>query len=207
MGGWPRYLRLTRREPVLALWLHEAPRDVLDVLREAATRHVLRAFPGYGAIRDEVHVRVSDVPLQDSLRHLTCVHLDGLVRAAGVVTRRTGVFLLRLAYYDCIRCRGVCGPYSIDEGAALSGRGGRDSTRPEVVSVLRVEVRQISSNGDTRGTGLRPSLFSSPAAPALPMEVDWPDEAAPVGATPHRQALIFEAAKDASTTIRPRRPR
>ena len=192
MGGWPRHLRLTRREPVLALWLHEAPRDVLDVLREAATRHVLRTFPGYGAIRDEIHVRVADVPLQDSLRHLTRVHLDGLVRVAGVV---------------CIRCRGVCGPYSIDEGAALSGRGGRDSTRPEVVSVLRVEVRQISSNGDTRGTGLRPSPFSSPAAPALPMEVDWPDEAAPVGATTHRQALIVEAAEDASTTILPRRPR
>jgi DNA replication licensing factor MCM2 len=127
LGGWPRHLRLTRREPLLALWLHEAPRDVLDVLREAATRHVLRAFPGYGAIRDEIHVRVADVPLQDSLRHLTRVHLDGLVRVAGVVTRRTGVFLLRLAYYDCIRCRGVCGPYSIDEGAAISGRGGRES--------------------------------------------------------------------------------
>ena len=112
-----------RREPVLALWLHEAPRDVLDVLREAATRHVLRTFPGYGAIRDEIHVRVADVPLQDSLRHLTRVHLDGLVRVAGV-----GVFpRLRLAYYDIIRCRGVCGPYRIDEGAALSGRGGRDS--------------------------------------------------------------------------------
>jgi DNA replicative helicase MCM subunit Mcm2 (Cdc46/Mcm family) len=95
LGGWPRHLRLTRREPVLALWLHEAPRDVLDVLREAATRHVLRTFPGYGAIRDEIHVRVADVPLQDSLRHLTRVHLDGLVRVAGVV---------------CIRCRGVCGP-------------------------------------------------------------------------------------------------
>ena len=67
MGGWPRYLRLTRREPVLALWLHEAPRDVLDVLRKAATRHFLRTFPGYGAIRDEIHVRVADVPLQDSL--------------------------------------------------------------------------------------------------------------------------------------------
>ena len=128
MGGWPRHLRLTRREPVLALWLHEAPRDVLDVLREAATRHILRTFPGYGAIRDEIHVRVADVPLQDSLRHLTRVHLEGLVRVAGVVTRRMGVFpRLRLAYYDCIRCRGVCGPYRIDEGAALSGRGGRDS--------------------------------------------------------------------------------
>ena len=72
------------------------------------------------------------------------------------------------------------------------------STRPQFVSVSRVEVQQISSNGDTRGTGLRPSPFSSPAAPALPMEVDWPDEAAPVGAMPHRQALIVEAAEDAS---------
>ena len=43
-----------RHEPVLAIWLHEDPRNVLDVLREAAPHHVLRVLPGYGAICDKI---------------------------------------------------------------------------------------------------------------------------------------------------------
>jgi len=105
------YLHLMQKEPTLALWVNEAPRDMLDVLNEAATRHTLRLFPSYYTIRDEIHVRISDVPIVDSLRDLRRAHLDGLVKVSGVITRRSGVFpQLKLAYYDCIKCKSIMGP-------------------------------------------------------------------------------------------------
>jgi DNA replication licensing factor MCM2 len=126
------YLHLVAKQPTLALWISEAPRDVLDVLNEAATRHALRLFPSYHAIRDEIHVRVSDVPIVDSLRDLRRNNLDGLVKVSGVITRRSGVFpQLKLAYYDCIRCKFTTGPYRIEDSTSHSsgpgdgGNGGR----------------------------------------------------------------------------------
>ena len=115
------YLHLMQKEPTLALWIDEAPRDMLDVLNEAATRHTLRLFPSYHTIRDEIHVRVSDVPIVDSLRDLRRSHLDGLVKVSGVITRRSGVFpQLKLAYYDCIKCKFTTGPYRIEDTSSLS---------------------------------------------------------------------------------------
>ncbi|KAL3821899.1 hypothetical protein ACHAXA_008433 [Cyclostephanos tholiformis] len=126
------YLHLVAKQPTLALWISEAPRDVLDVLNEAATRHALRLFPSYHAIRDEIHVRVSDVPIVDSLRDLRRNNLDGLVKVSGVITRRSGVFpQLKLAYYDCMRCKFTTGPYRIEDATSHSsgpgdgGNGGR----------------------------------------------------------------------------------
>ncbi|EJK45417.1 hypothetical protein THAOC_35968, partial [Thalassiosira oceanica] len=119
------YLHLMRKEPVLALWIDEAPRDMLDVLNEAATRHTLRLFPSYHAIRDEIHVRISDVPIVDSLRDLRRSHLEGLVKVSGVITRRSGVFpQLRLAHYDCVKCRATLGPYRVEDSASNGGGGG-----------------------------------------------------------------------------------
>ncbi|KAL3785893.1 hypothetical protein ACHAW5_006109 [Stephanodiscus triporus] len=125
------YMHLVREQPTVALWISEAPRDVLDVLNEAATRHTLRLFPSYHAIRDEIHVRVSDVPIVDSLRDLRRNNLDGLVKVSGVITRRSGVFpQLKLAYYDCVRCKFATGPYRIEDATSNSsgpeGAGGRD---------------------------------------------------------------------------------
>mmetsp|Transcript_36217 Transcript_36217/g.53037 ORF Transcript_36217/g.53037 Transcript_36217/m.53037 type:complete len:172 (-) Transcript_36217:109-624(-) len=73
------YLHLMSREPTLAIWIVDAPRDLLDVLRETATRHTLRLFPGLASIHDEVHVRIADIPILDSLRDLRRSHLDCLV--------------------------------------------------------------------------------------------------------------------------------
>ncbi len=115
------YLHLVQTQPTLALWISEAPRDVLDVLNEAATRHTLRLFPSYHTIRDEIHVRVSDVPIVDSLRDLRRINLDGLVKVSGVITRRSGVFpQLKLAYYDCIKCKFTTGPYRIEDSSSHS---------------------------------------------------------------------------------------
>ena len=118
------YEHLMKHEAILAIWLVDAPRDMLDVLNEAATRQTMRMFKSYGAIHDEIHVRIAELPIIDSLRGLRRTHLDRLVRVNGVVTRRSSVYpQLKLAYYDCTKCREVLGPYRIDESSILSSSG------------------------------------------------------------------------------------
>ena len=114
------FMHLTNKEPTLALWIQDAPRDMLDVLNEAATRHTFRLFPSYHTIRDEIHLRIAGVPLVDSLRDLRRAHLDGLVKVSGVITRRSGVFpQLKLAFYDCIKCKCTTGPFRIEDTVRL----------------------------------------------------------------------------------------
>ena len=119
------FLHFADVEPTMGIWLQEAPRDMLDILNESATKYTLDLFPHYNAIRDEIHVRFSDYPILDSLRDLRRLHLDTLVKITGVVTRRSAVFpQVKLAYYDCARCNYTLGPYRVDAvatGAASAG--------------------------------------------------------------------------------------
>jgi DNA replication licensing factor MCM2 len=109
------YVHLMDSEPILAYWLADAPKDMLLVLNEAATRHTLMLFPSYTVIKSEIHVRVSDVPILDSLRDLRRSHLDCLVKVHGVVTRRSSVYpQLQLAYYTCGSCKNTQGPFRMD---------------------------------------------------------------------------------------------
>ena len=118
------YLDLMNSEPTLAIWMIEAPRDMLQVLNEAATRQTYRLFPSYGAIQDEIFVRIANLPVMDSLRALRKTHLENLVRVQGVVTRRSSVYpQLKLAFYDCIKCRTTLGPYRIDEASVTTSSG------------------------------------------------------------------------------------
>ena len=118
------YMHLMEAAPTLAMWLVDAPRDMFDVLNEAATYHTRRHFPSYGAIQDEIIVRVAGMPIMDSLRALRRTHLDTLIKVNGVVTRRSSVYpQLKLAYYDCIRCKETMGPYRVDEASLMSSSG------------------------------------------------------------------------------------
>jgi DNA replication licensing factor MCM2 len=109
------YLHLMEAEPVLAFWVADAPKDMLDVLNEAATRHTFQMFPSYHAIQSEIHVRISDVPILDSLRDLRRSHLDCLVKVHGVVTRRSAVYpQLQLAHYTCQSCQKTQGPFRVE---------------------------------------------------------------------------------------------
>lgn len=106
------YIHLMDAEPILAYWLADAPKDMLLVLNEAATRHTLMLFPSYNAIKSEIHVRISEVPILDSLRDLRRSHLDCLVKVHGVVTRRSSVYpQLQMAYYTCLSCKAIQGPF------------------------------------------------------------------------------------------------
>ena len=119
------YLHLMQKEPIIAIWVADAPRDMLDILNETATRYALRMFPSYGTIAEEINVRVADVPILDSLRDLRRSHLDCLVKVNGVVTRRSSVYpQLKMAYYDCVKCKYVLGPYRVEEGSATAAAAG-----------------------------------------------------------------------------------
>ena len=122
------YMHLMEAEPLLAVWLTEAPRDILDVLNEAVTRHTLMLFPFYNAIKAEIHVRISNVPILDSLRDLRRAHLDRFVKVHGVVTRRGAVYpQLQMAHYRCIQCKSTQGPFRV-EG---TGKDAVDAYKPE----------------------------------------------------------------------------
>lgn len=115
------HIDFIQMEPQLAMWVTEEPRGMFEILNDAATRHTFMMFPSYGNIRDEIHVRFCDVPISDSLRDLRRSHLNALVKVSGVITRRSGVMpMLKLAYYDCIKCKCTTGPIKIEEDSSMT---------------------------------------------------------------------------------------
>uniref|UniRef100_A0A7S0WTV5 DNA replication licensing factor MCM2 n=1 Tax=Chlamydomonas leiostraca TaxID=1034604 RepID=A0A7S0WTV5_9CHLO len=115
-----RYGHLSKSEAILSMWLADAPKLMLDLFSQAAREVVLGMFEGedevaaaVGNSEFEVHVRISELPVQDRLRDLRGYHLNGLVRVSGVVTRRTGVFpQLRVVKFDCAKCGYLLGPFT-----------------------------------------------------------------------------------------------
>ena len=123
------YSHLMEGEPILAFWVTESPKDMFEVLNEAATRHTLMLFPSYNSIKTEIHVRVSDLPIVDSLRDLRRAHLGRLVKVAGVVTRRGSVYpQLQLAHYRCLGCQATQGPFRVD---AVGKDNAAETYKPE----------------------------------------------------------------------------
>jgi DNA replication licensing factor MCM2 len=109
------YDHLTHSEPILAIWLVDAPVDMLSVLDTAATRHTISLFPSYRTIiASEIRVRIANLPVHDSLRDLRNIHLHTLVHVSGVVTRRNAVTpQLHQAVYVCSGCKGLQGPFLV----------------------------------------------------------------------------------------------
>mmetsp|Transcript_26843 Transcript_26843/g.82571 ORF Transcript_26843/g.82571 Transcript_26843/m.82571 type:complete len:573 (-) Transcript_26843:1087-2805(-) len=108
------YQSLSSNAPILAIWVADAPRDIIEIFDEVANELVLSSeyFPDYGKIRDEIHVRISDLPIVDTLRDLRQNHLNQLVRVSGVVTRRSTVFpQLKIVHFRCLSCDVSLGPF------------------------------------------------------------------------------------------------
>jgi len=61
---------MSQHVPYLSLWLVDVPTEMLKIFDEVAMTIVLSMFPEYSRIHKEVHVRISDLPLHDSLRDL-----------------------------------------------------------------------------------------------------------------------------------------
>ena len=105
------YMHLAKSEALIATWLADAPKDMLELFDEVALTEVLRLYPSYGDIHPDVFVRITDLPLKDAIRDIRQVHLNALIRVEGVVTRRTGVFpQLKNVTYTCMVCSYNVGP-------------------------------------------------------------------------------------------------
>lgn len=109
------YVHLVESNAFLAKLVANVPGPTLAIFDEATMRIVLRLFEEYDRIRPAIHVRITDLPSCDALRDLRYSHLGTLVRVAGVVTRRSGVFpQLQLVKYDCGKCGAILGPFVQD---------------------------------------------------------------------------------------------
>lgn len=105
------YFHLSQMSPLLAVWVADAPSEMLKIFDEVALEVTKEQFPHYDRIRSEIHVRITDLPISDTLRDLRQLHLNALIKVPGVVTRRTSVFpQLKYVKYDCLRCGHVIGP-------------------------------------------------------------------------------------------------
>jgi DNA replication licensing factor MCM2 len=88
---------------------------MLKILDLVAMEATLLFYPDYERIHAEIHVRVTDLPKTFTLRELRQVHLNGLVKVSGVVTRRSGVNpQLKYVKFDCLKCGEILGPFYQD---------------------------------------------------------------------------------------------
>jgi DNA replication licensing factor MCM2 len=100
----------------LAMWVVDAPKQMLPLFDDVLQRVVVKKFRNYRNIGIDLRVRITDLPQIDTLRQLRHSHLNALLRTEGVVTRRTAVSpqLVRIVF-DCGRCSAVLGPYPVTE--------------------------------------------------------------------------------------------
>lgn len=114
------YLQLSHNSPVLAIWLADLPKQMLELFDAVARDVVLARYPDYGLITDDIHVRITSLPIADSLRDLRQGHLNALIKVPGVVTRRTGVFpQLKVLRFDCGKCGAVVGPFTQNDASEV----------------------------------------------------------------------------------------
>ena len=114
------YPLLMDHAPFLAKLLVNVPKEVLKIFDEAALAFTLGLFDQYSQIRPSIRIRISEFPLEEQLRELRFLHLNCLVRVAGVVTRRSGVFpQLQLVKFDCARCGEIIGPFYVESGTFM----------------------------------------------------------------------------------------
>lgn len=114
------YGHLAESKGTLAYFLAAAPEEMLRILDGVAMEVTLLSYPDYEQIRSDIHVRVTELPKTFTLRELRQVHLNGLVKVSGVVTRRTGVNpQLTYVKFNCIKCGEILGPFYQDGAAEV----------------------------------------------------------------------------------------
>ncbi|KAJ4303616.1 MCM DNA helicase complex subunit [Kalmusia sp. IMI 367209] len=111
---------LSDGKATLAFWVSNAPTELLKIFDQVAMEVVLFHYPDYARIHSEIHVRMTDIPVQFTLRQLRQSHLNSLVRVSGVVTRRSGVFpQLKYVKFDCSKCGTTLGPFHQDSNVEV----------------------------------------------------------------------------------------
>ena len=105
---------------VLAYWVSNCPTELLKIFDQVAMEVVLLHYPDYERIHSEIHVRITEIPVNYTLRQLRQSHLNCLVRVTGVVTRRSGVFpQLKYVKFDCNKCGVTLGPFHQDSNVEV----------------------------------------------------------------------------------------
>lgn len=106
------YTDLTSHSHVIAYFLPDAPHQILEIMDKVAKEMVFSIFPTYDRVTNEIHVRISDIPLIEEIRTFRKLHLNQLIRTFGVVTATTGVLpQLSIVKYDCVKCGYILGPF------------------------------------------------------------------------------------------------
>ena len=109
------YAHLCATNATIAFFLTNAPQQILPIFDEVAMEVVLSGFELYDKIHDSIHVRIANLPAVEQLRDLRFIHLNTLVRVAGVVTRRSAKYpQLRYVKYKCMPCGAHIGPFYQD---------------------------------------------------------------------------------------------
>ena len=82
------YLDMSHAVPILAIWVADCPREMLKLLDEAAMAVVRMStmYPKYEQIHPQIHVRITDLPIHDSIRELRQVRW-GLPSRLGAPSR------------------------------------------------------------------------------------------------------------------------
>ncbi|KAF1963269.1 MCM-domain-containing protein [Byssothecium circinans] len=111
---------LAESKATLGFWLANSPTEMLKIFDQVAMEVVLFHYPDYERIHSEIHVRITDIPVNYTLRQLRQSHLNCLVRVNGVVTRRSGVFpQLKYVKFDCVKCGTTLGPFHQDSNVEV----------------------------------------------------------------------------------------
>ncbi|KAJ5797500.1 DNA replication licensing factor mcm2 [Penicillium pulvis] len=114
------YAHLSSSKAALSYFLANEPTEILKVFDQAALDVTLFYYPQYHDIHNEIHVRITDIPVIYTLRQLRQSHLNCLVRVGGVVTRRTGVFpQLKFVMFLCQKCGITLGPFQQESSSEV----------------------------------------------------------------------------------------
>lgn len=106
-----KYTDLSSESATLAIWVVDAPEEMIKILDEVATSVVFKFYPMYKRVRSEIHVRISALPSNESLRELRQSQLNTLIKVTGVITRRTAVYpQMVVVKFDCSKCGSIVGP-------------------------------------------------------------------------------------------------
>ncbi|KAK9825592.1 hypothetical protein WJX74_008760 [Apatococcus lobatus] len=111
LGKWPGW--------DFATYVQREPKTMLGIFHEVAQEVAKEQCPDLFLtnelmeIRMDIFVRITNCDvLSESIRDVRQVHLDQLIKLAGVVTRRTGVFpQLQEVKFNCVKCGYVMGPF------------------------------------------------------------------------------------------------
>jgi len=127
------YNYLAHTEHVLAYFLPDAPREMINIFDEVLSAHVFGMYPNYARIQPKIYSRISNLPLIEEVRLLRQVHLNQLVRVPGVVSSQSPLLpQLDMAKYNCVKCGFILGPFMIEPSTnAVSQKEVRPNSCPE----------------------------------------------------------------------------